>query len=306
LETSEIESIAQSAAAYKVEADDFPLTDTGNAEFFASVAGGLVRYDHGRRAWFEFKGQHWVRDPLEHVDHLALMAIRARQTAALKISDKDTRRKRLDHALRSESRSKRDSMVQLARKIPALAVTGDDWDTESLLIGVRNGVLDLKSGRLRDGRPEDNITKVALVDYDPSARCPRWERFIKETFADNPDLASYIQRVMGYGLTGETIEQVFWILWGDGANGKSTLMECLMNSVLGQDYSWTMPFPTSGWTNAMSEYQKASLVGQRLVAASEVTHGGQLNEELIKSLTGGIRSTLVILMAGRSSSCPSR
>ena len=246
-----------------------------------------MRYDHGRRAWFEFDGQHWVRDPTEHVEHLSLEAVRTRQAAALRTGDESRRNLLMKHAMGSELRAKRESMMRLARKIPALAVTGDDWDTESLLIGVRNGVLDLESGRLRDGRPEDNITKVALVDYDPSARCPRWERFIAEIFADHLDLAPYIQRVMGYALTGETTEQVFCILWGDGANGKSTLMECIMNSVLGQDYSWTMPFPSSGWTNAMSEYQKASLVGQRLVAASEVAHGGQLNEELIKSLTGG-------------------
>ena len=96
-----------------------------------------------------------------------------------------------------------------------------------------------------------------------------------------------MQRVIGCALTGLTEEQVFWILWGDGANGKNTLMECLMNAVFGQDYAWTMPFPTAGWSNAMSEYQRACLVGQRLVAANEVAQGGQLNEEFVKSLTGG-------------------
>src|SRR5262249_8997297 len=79
----------------------------------------------------------------------------------------------------------------------------------------------------------------------------------------------------------------FWILWGNGANGKSTLVETLMRAVFGEAYSWTMPFPTVGWSNAMSEYQKACLVGQRLVQASEVSRRGELNDELIKSLTGG-------------------
>jgi putative DNA primase/helicase len=93
--------------------------------------------------------------------------------------------------------------------------------------------------------------------------------------------------VIGYALTGIATEQVFWILWGLGANGKSTLLEIIMRAVLGEAYSWTMPFPTMGWTNAMSEYQKASLVGQRLIQASEVTRRASLNEEMIKALTGG-------------------
>lgn len=286
LNESEIQHIASSVARYEPEQKDFPLTDTGNAEFFAGIQSGLVRYDHGRRAWFEFD-DHWTRDPIEHVDHLALNAIRARQATALKIDDADRRKAALRFTTGSESRARRESLIRLARQLPDLAVSGDDWDTEDLLLGVGNGVVDLETGELRCGRPEDNITRVSPVDFDPSAKCPRWRRFIQEIFSGEQDLVDYIQRVLGYALTGQTTEQVFWILWGEGANGKSTLMECFMNHVLGQDYAWTMPFPTSGWTNAMSEYQKASLVGQRLVAASEVAHGGQLNEELIKSLTGG-------------------
>jgi putative DNA primase/helicase len=88
-------------------------------------------------------------------------------------------------------------------------------------------------------------------------------------------------------MTGLVTEQVFWILWGLGANGKSTLIELFLQHILGPlDYAWAMPFPTADWSTTMGEYQKASLMGRRFVTASEVTRRGHLNEELIKSLTG--------------------
>jgi putative DNA primase/helicase len=109
---------------------------------------------------------------------------------------------------------------------------------------------------------------------------------VQEIFADHKELVDYLQRAFGYCLTGLTTEQVFWILWGLGANGKSTLIEVLQHSIFGA-YAWTMPFPTATWTTAISEYQRAELPGRRVVTASEVKHRAHLHEDFIKSLTGG-------------------
>ena len=149
-----------------------------------------------------------------------------------------------------------------------LAVTGDGWDTHPMLLAVPNGIVDLESGSLRSGCPEDAITRVAPVAYDPGAACPRWAQFMREIFAGHPELAEYMQRVIGYSLTGLTTEQALWILFGSGANGKSTLIETLMHYVLGPELSWTMPFPSASWSDSMSEYQKAALAGRRFVASS--------------------------------------
>ncbi|HEX2460895.1 MAG TPA: phage/plasmid primase, P4 family [Vicinamibacterales bacterium] len=281
LDSKEIITIAHSCAKYEPAADTFHLSDTGNAEFFAAANGDAVRYDHGRLKWFVFTGQHWRPDSTSRVHQLALDAIRARQRAGVGKPDC------LKWAAGSESRKKREDMVHLAEKIAALSVTGDDWDTNPWLLGVQNGVLDLQTGQRRDGTPADAITKVTPVPYDPNAACPRWDRFMCEVFADHLDVANYLRRVMGYALTGIITEQVFWILFGKGANGKSTLMETLMRCVFGDDYAWTMPFPSADWSNAMSEYQKASLAERRMIAASEVARSRELNEQMIKSLTGG-------------------
>ncbi len=260
-------------------------TDTGNAEFFGAFAADGARYDHARRDWFYWDGQHWKRDRTGEVDRLALASIRQQQKLAFTIADDAQRTAQLKWTITSENCAPRQSLLKLATKLERLAVTGDDWDTNPMLLGVANGVVDLATGLLRDGRPTDYLTKVAPIAFDATARAPRWTKFIAEIFADHPELTAYLQRVVGYSLTGLTTEQVFWILCGQGSNGKSLLMETIMH-VLGEAYSWTMPFPTAGWSNAMSEYQKASLVGQRLLQASEVARGAVLNEDLIKSLTG--------------------
>jgi putative DNA primase/helicase len=131
----------------------------------------------------------------------------------------------------------------------------------------------------------DYVTKVAPVRYDPAAQCPRFKQFLREVFADAVEIVDYLQRCFGYCLTGLTSEQVFWILFGFGGNGKTTLMELMLNAIFG-DYAWTMPFPTASWTTAISEYQRAELPGRRLISASEVKQRGHLHEDFIKSLTG--------------------
>ena len=267
--------------------DTFNQTDSGNAEYFAARWGHAVRRDCARGTWFVFVDHHWLPNQTGEVERLALEAIRQRQAAALAIADEADRKAALKWALRSENWVRRDHLLTCAATIESIAVDGSSWDARPWLLGVRNGVIDLETGRLRSGDPADGITKVAPVIYDPCARCPRFERFMREIFASAPELAPYLLRCLGYALTGLTVEQVFWIFWGLGANGKSTLLEVILHDVVGaKDYGWIMPFPAAGWSNAMTEYQKAMLVGRRLVTASEVTRAGHLNEELIKALTG--------------------
>ena len=132
------------------------------------------------------------------------------------------------------------------------------------------------------------ITKFAPVTFDAGADCPRWRQFLAEIFSDNPELVAYMKRVAGYILTGITTEQCFFVLHGVGANGKTTFIETLRH-VLGHDFCWSMPFPSASWSDSISEYQRAELVGRRLVVTSELSKQKELNAELVKSLTGSDR-----------------
>ena len=129
-----------------------------------------------------------------------------------------------------------------AAALPSIADPGDRWNADLLLFGVPNGVVELRDGSLRDGRPEDRITLQAGAAFDPAATCPRWERFIVEIFAGDESLIRFIQRAIGYTLCGLTAEQCLFLLFGTGANGKMTLTRTIAN-VLG-DYGLNLPFST--------------------------------------------------------------
>lgn len=268
---------------------DFPLTDSGNVDFFEREVDRRLAYDHTAKRWYEFNGHHWRVDTVQHVQELAVLAVRARQHEAALLVDKDGRKAALQWALKSEDRRRITDLLALAQSRPTIAVDGSAWDAAPMLFGVQNGVLDLERGVLRSGCTMDRITKISPVVYDPNARAQRFEQFTAEIFRSAPEIIPWLQRVLGYCLTGLTSEQQFWIWWGSGGNGKSTLLLLLLYifGVGDAGYAWTMPFPTAHWSSAVTEYQRAELPGRRLVAASEVKRRAPLHEDFIKSLTGG-------------------
>jgi putative DNA primase/helicase len=149
--------------------------------------------------------------------------------------------------------------------------------------------VDLRTGRLRDHLREDYITKISPVVYDPRATCERWVKFLDEIFASNTDLIKYIQRVIGYTLTGDVSEQSLFMLHGaSGANGKSTLVETV-RALLGSDYCKIVPIETLTCEGSQAErlHTIADLYGKRFATASESEEGERLREAFIKNITGG-------------------
>jgi putative DNA primase/helicase len=266
--------------------DDHPPTEVGDAEFFSRFVAGRVLFDHLRQQWFRFQTHHWRPDRTKQIVQTAIAAMRLRQEIALALPASEERTRRLKHAIAGEAEGRIRHLLELASTHPQLAIEGTEWDRDVSLLGVANGVVDLRTGILRDGTPQDHVTRIAPVAYDPAAACPTWNRFILEVCDEQPELADFLQRSIGYSLTGETSEQCFWLFYGLGSNGKSTLLETLTQHVI-PEHAWTMAFPVATWAESMSEYQRAELVGRRIVVAKESEHAKRLNTEFIKSLTGG-------------------
>src|SRR5260370_25135529 len=108
------------------------------------------------------------------------------------------------------------------RSEPAVPVLPADLDRDGMLLNVLNGTIDLRTGKLREHRRSDLLTKLAPVEYNPEAKCPTWLRFLDRIMEGNAALIGYLQRVGGYSLTGDASEQALWFFYGSGANGKST------------------------------------------------------------------------------------
>jgi putative DNA primase/helicase len=267
----------------------FPLTDLGNAERLVHQHKENIRYCAPRRAWFVWDGQRWAEDISGRIYPLARQTVRSIPREAEQFEDGEQRAKVLKWAARSESRDRIKAMVELAQHDPAVTIEPEEFDNDPWLLNCLNGTLNLKTGELQSHRRENLITKLSPVVYDPTATCPRWEKFLNEIFCCNSKLIAYIQKVCGYVLTGSTREQDFYLLYGTGANGKSTFINIMM-ALLGQDYAkQTAANALLVKKNETAGEEIAVLEGTRLVATIEVDDGKRLAESVVKQLTGGDR-----------------
>lgn len=265
----------------------FPQTDAGNSEFFASNNAQDLRYDHSRKRWLVWRGHWWSEDINGLVYRRAISVVRMRAHLALEMSDDNKDKKsELKWAGRSESRARLEAMLELAQSAYPLFDSGEGWDSDPIMLGVANGVIDLRSGTLRDGRPEDKITLHTEIPFIPDAQCPRFLQFLHEIFGSDRELVEYIQRVVGYCLTGDVSEQCLFLTFGSGANGKSTFLEVL-KFIFGM-YAYNLPFSAFELSaRASIPNDVAAIVGKRLVTAVETSESAKWNEARIKGLTGG-------------------
>ena len=259
-------------------------TDAGNAEYFAARHGARLLFDHRRGRWLLWESHHWKPDTDAQVRRLAKLAMRQRFKDAGDIEDAFERNRAAKWAISSESRARLDALLYLAQAEHPIADSGENWDQDPFLLGVPNGVVNLRNCELRPGRREDRISMQTSVPYNPKADCPRFLRFLTEVFGSDT-LIDFIQRAAGYSLTGATTEQCLFLCYGRGANGKGTFANTL-KWALG-DYGWNMPFATVEMRDrAAIPNDVAALSGRRFVVASETNDGTRLNESRIKALTG--------------------
>lgn len=279
LDAREVETLARNCAGYEPAADTFPTTETGDAEVFAACNADTVRYDHLRGRWLLFDGHVWVPQADGQIARLALETVRARQRAA--VGDKD----RMRWAIGGESRTRQSNLLALAQNIIPIADAGKSWDLDPWLLGAENGIIDLRTGTLRPGQPEDRITMRVRAAFDADATCPLYDKTVEEIFEANAELIAYFDRYVGYSLTGDCREESLAFCWGDGANGKGTLMNTL-GWLLG-DYSDDLPFSAfESDSRAGIPNDIAKIVSKRFVTASETGETQRLNEARVKALTG--------------------
>jgi putative DNA primase/helicase len=247
-------------------------SDAMNAHALVAWTDGRIKYAPGL-GFYVWNGRVWERSEVKVRQEIHRMG------AALVLAGKLAESKGFTMTTRI------DALMTELRSVPSVFVTPQDFDARPDLLSFRNGTVELRTSTLREHRKEDMLTYSLAVGYDPAAKCPRWESFLTEIFPDDSDLVPYMQRLIGYGVTGYTDEQCFAVLWGKGANGKSVLTDTV-DSVFGT-ITKTTPFATfeekasGGIPNDI-----ASLRGARLVMASEGEAGKPMSEAVLKRVTG--------------------
>lgn len=261
------------------------LSDTGNAKRFAQRMREMVRFCADEGKWYVWDESRWAPDTLNRALQLTEEIIKDLYAEAQHpgISEEDQERV-LRWAAQSEAAAKRKHMLELAEVETGIAIAADKLDADPWTLVVQNGTLDLKSGQIRESRAEDLNTKCAAVSYDANAKCPNWIKHIEFVTGGDQVLARYLQRAVGYSLTGSIIEQKVLFLHGDGANGKNTFMDVLA-AMMG-DYAMAADENFLSGDRHEHPTQLAVLRGKRLVYADETDEGKKIKESRIKGLTG--------------------
>lgn len=262
------------------------FTDDANARRFVAEHGHLVRYVPQWGVWLLWDGKRWARDWADRVKERARQTARNIHIDALTIGDTDLRKRALRHAERTLNKNALDAMVVLSKSHGDVPVQADDLDADPYLFNVQNGTLDLRTGTLRPADPRDHLTKMAGTHYDHTATCPRFEQFLA-TILPDPDVRAFVQELVGYSLTGCVGEQILVFGHGTGANGKSTLLNVLLE-LMGEYGRPAEPDLLLVRDNAHPT-GVADLQGARLVVSSEIEQGRKLAEATVKQLTGGDR-----------------
>lgn len=259
--------------------------DWYNARALVAYYGAHLRYCYAWEKWLAWTGTHWALATSEPLAW-AKQTIKRLASQVEHLHDEDAIAALLKHITGSLRASRLQALLTLAPSEPHMAVLHTALDTHPFLLNCQNGTVDLRTGALRPHRREDFLTTCLPIDYDAQAACSLWKSFLWRIFAQQQPLIDFVQKVIGYCLTGSVQEQALFVFWGTGANGKSTLV----NTLLGLFGAFSMKATEELLMVTKSDRhptERADLFGKRLVATIETRQGSQLNEVFVKEATGG-------------------
>jgi putative DNA primase/helicase len=262
------------------------LTDVGNARRFVTRYGDIVRWIIEFKKWLLWKDDHWQLDIADEVMQLGKATTYSIYEEAAKCADSNVADSVVAHAKASQQLPRLRAMLELARTEPGVFIGQHVIDCDPWLLGVQNGVVELRTGHLRPARPEDLITKRTSIAYDATAECPVWLGFVDKIMGGDKDLIRFLQRAVGYSMSGLTTEQCLFFLFGMGSNGKSTFLKTLEQLLDGYAASCQPDTLMSKKAEGGVNNDIARLRGARFVSTIEAEEGKRFAEALIKQMTG--------------------
>ncbi|MBZ5639083.1 MAG: bifunctional DNA primase/polymerase [Acidobacteriia bacterium] len=277
------------AKAAVEEDNEAHLTELGLAQRIVRQHGASVRYCFEWKKWYAWSGTRWEHDAGANLWRLAKDTVRTLYREAGAEPHAGQRAKAVAFALKCEKENCIRAALSLARSEPNIPVATTDLDRDRWLLNTPSGTVDLRNGTLRPHRREDLLTKLCATPYDPTAKAPTWERFLLRIFNNDVSLILYLERLLGYAITGTVQEEILAVFYGRGANGKSTLTGTI-HGTIGSDYAGVMPHHLLVHERKDTHPTAfADLRGKRFVYTHELDAGARLSEGLVKHLTGGDR-----------------
>ena len=264
----------------------------GNA--FADYFKPIARFNADRGIWYVYDGQVWQPDENAlAVAELAKNLADQLYSFALQIKDEDTRNRYIKRVQKLQLRKHRKTMVEDAKSVYPVRMSL--FDSSKYLFNCENGTLDLNTMSFRPHNPGDFITKISPVTYDPEATCPRWDQFVDEVMQGRSQVSRYLQKAVGYSLTGDTSLECLFIMYGPTTrNGKTTTIETILR-LMGEYGRSAKPDMLAsnfrGPSNGAPSEDVARLAGARFVGISEMEQKLTINASLTKQLTGNNRIT---------------
>ena len=263
--------------------DPYRGTDDANAALFLELHGKDVRYCPPWEKWLIWTGSHW------RIDDRLVVKAKAEDVAKdlyrrAADADPDQRVTIANLALSLEDVGSRSAMLLAAQH--KVVIHHSDLDKGRFLLNCRNGTVDLRTGALRPHERLDLLTHDVEIDYRPDTAAPTWLRFLNDVFAHDAELIHFVQRAIGYSLTGDVREQVLLICHGSGSNGKSVFLN-ILRQLLGKLAWQAAPDLLLADRNRRHPTEQADLFGKRIIVCQETGEGRRFNETLVKQLTGG-------------------
>ena len=275
---------AKDLESEKLIKGELQFTDLTNCIYFLKMYGDEIRYHVTIDRFLQWDGNYWKTCQKKDVEYLCMKFIHKLYYMHRFIDDQAIQEKFEKHLKNCESFRRFQALIGYLKNTQPIIVGDEDLNKDNYLLNINGLTLNLKTGKANPPNPKHLITKKSNFTFVKDAKCPTWDLFLMQIFNKDIPLIHYIQKAMGYSLCGETSEQCMFILWGSGANGKSTFLNTILR--LMGDYACNTGIETFMKKNTGQSNDLARLKGTRLVVTSEAEQGQLLSESLIKVVTG--------------------
>lgn len=271
----------------------YDMTDTGNAHRLQDRFGHVVRYSYNRKKWYYWDGKLWRIDDTGEIKKLADVVCEDIKREAYQEQDEKTQTDMIKWATRTASSRSKEAMIKECQHLKNIPASPDDFDAYPEYLNCQNGIVNLRTGELLPHDSNFGMSKICYSEYDVDCGEPKlWLRFLDDVTNGNKELSRYIQKSIGYSLTGSNREQCAYFLYGMGNNGKSTFLDTI-SDLLGSYSSNAQPetIMMKKWNDGGALSDIARLKSARFVTLNEPDEGVRLREGLLKQLTGGGKVT---------------